>query len=45
MGVMIESMTEAFPELPSMPKGDLQHPDECVREKVRDAAGALPPSR
>ena len=32
MKVGFESLAEALPQLPPMTKGDLQQPDECVRE-------------
>ncbi len=32
MKLGFDALAEAIPELPAMPKGDLQHPDECVKE-------------
>jgi ubiquinone/menaquinone biosynthesis C-methylase UbiE len=32
MQVGFESLAEALPELPPMPKGDLQQPDSCIKE-------------
>ena len=32
MKIGLDALAEAVPDLPPPPKGDLQHPDECVRE-------------
>jgi len=45
MKIAFEAMAEALPQLPRPSKGDLQHPEECVREMTdagfRDVAARL----
>jgi len=45
MKIGFDALVEALPDLPPMPKGDLQDPDECIREMTAAGFGQVTANR